>query len=510
MHMRTDNSRKNLIASISLMLIMTFLGFLTRKIFVDNIGVEYLGLNGLLLNILGVVSLLEGGFGTSIVYNLYKPLAEKDEPQIIALVQLYRKIYRYISLGILLMGLAIYPFLDVFIKDGESLEYVSVVFFIFLFNSIVPYFAAYKWSLINADQKQYKLVTINFVYQVGLNLAKLAILYYTKNYILYLVIESLFIVGYNLAITYKVNRLYQYIRTKVKYKVDTATRKKIITNSKALFLHSLGGYLMHSTGNIVISSFVSIAIVGLYSNYTLITGYINNFISQILNSVSESVGNLIATECVEYINKVFNTIFLLNFIVVSLSVIVLSNTINPFISWWLGTDYLLNTSTVIVILINLYIFGMRISAQVFKVKSGIFVQDKYSPLLQGCLNLILSLVFVRFWGITGVLLAATVSVLSIGFWQFPYLIYKHTFKQPLRLYFTTYAKYTLIAAVSWIVTYYICCQFDSSSLGTIILKTVVSLIVPIAFYYITLSKTEEMKSLLYSYIKPSLLRIFQQ
>ncbi|WP_163355638.1 lipopolysaccharide biosynthesis protein [Dysgonomonas sp. 25] len=507
--MRTDNSRKNFIASMSIMLIMTFLGFFTRKIFVDSIGVEYLGLNGLLLNILGVVSLLEGGFGTSIVYNLYKPLAERDEPKIIALVQLYRKIYRYISGGILLMGLAIYPFLDVFIKGGESLEYVSAVFFIFLFNSIVPYFAAYKWSLINADQKQYKLAAINLVYQVGLNLAKLAILYYTKNYILYLLIESLFIVGYNVAITYQVNRLYSYIKTKIKYKVDEETRKKIITNSKALFLHGLGGYLMHSTGNIVISSFVSIAIVGLYSNYTLITVYINNLINQALNSVSESVGNLLVTESRERVNQVFNTIFLLNFILVSLPVIILSNTLNPFIIWWLGSEYLLGTVTVIIILVNVYILGMRLSAQIFKVKSGIFTQDRFSPLIQGCLNLALSLLFVQFWGITGVLLAATISVLSIGFWQFPYLVYKHTFKKPLSLYFIRYAKYTAVALFSWAITYCICYQFEGDSIGYIMLKGIISLIVPAGLYYISFARTEEMQSLLFSYVKPTLLKIFQ-
>lgn len=507
--MRTDNSRKNLFANISIIIVMTFLGFLTRKVFVDNIGVDYLGLNGLLFNILSVVSLLEGGFGTSIVYNLYKPLAENDQPRVIALIQLYRKIYRYISLGILIMGLAIYPFLDIFIKDGESLEYVSLVFFIFLFNSIVPYFAAYKWSLINADQKQYKLVSINFAYQIGLNLTKLAILYYTKNYILYLVFESFFIVGYNVAICHKVNRLYSYIRTKVKYKVDEVTRKKIITNSKALFLHSLGGYLMHSTGNIVISSFVSIAVVGLYSNYTLITSYINNFITQALNSFSESVGNLVATESDERINEVFNTIFLLNFIIVSLPVIILSNTINPFISWWLGADYLLSIPTVIIILVNLYIFGMRISAQIFKVKSGIFVQDKFSPLIQGCINLVLSLVFVQFWGITGVLFASTISVLSIGFWQFPFLIYKHTFKKPLKFYFIRYVRYTLTAFVSWMVTYFLCTLLEDDSLKNIILKSMISLTVPATLYYLLFGKTKEMQSLLFIYIKPTLLKIFK-
>ncbi|NDV60232.1 lipopolysaccharide biosynthesis protein [Bacteroides sp. 519] len=508
--MRTDNSRKNLIASVSVMVVMTLLGFITRKVFIDNIGVEYLGLNGLLLNILNVVSLLEGGFGTSIVYNLYKPLAIKDKPRVIALIQLYRKIYRFIALGVLLMGLAIYPFLDIFIKEGESLKYVSVVFFIFLFNSIVPYFAAYKWSLINADQKQYKLAGINLTYQVGASLVKLAILLYTGNYILYLLVESLFVVGYNLAVSYKANQLYAYIKTRTKYEVDKPTRKKIVANTKALFLHSLGGYLMHSTDNIVISSFVSITIVGLYSNYTLITGYINTLITQVLNSLSESVGHLIATESSEYVNKVFNTIFLLNFIIVSLPVIVLSNTLNPFIAWWLGTAYLLDTLTIVVILINLYIFGMRISAHIFKVKSGIFLQDKFSPLLQGCLNLILSLVLVQFWGITGVLLATTLSVLSIGFWQFPYLVYKYTFKKSLRFYFVRYAKYSLCAFIVWAITFYLCNLIQGNSLIIIVYKGTLSLVISIGLYYVLLGKTSEMQRLLFAYVKPMLLKTLKR
>ena len=115
---------------------MTLLGFFTRKVFVDNVGVEYLGLNGLLQNILGIMTLLEGGFATSVVYNLYKPLAEDNRPQLIALLQLYRKVYRYIALGIIFFAFCLYPFIDFFIKDGENLEYVSIVYFIFLFNSV--------------------------------------------------------------------------------------------------------------------------------------------------------------------------------------------------------------------------------------------------------------------------------------------------------------------------------------------------------------------------------------
>ena len=165
---------------------MILLGFITRKIFVDNIGVQYLGLNGLLKNILGIMTLLEGGFATSVVYNMYKPLAQDDRPKILALLQLYRRVYRWIALGVVLFGVCLYPFLGYFLKDAEDLDYVGVVYFIFLFNSVINYFSAYKWSLINASQQVYKLTTINLCYQIGVSLTKLAILYFTKNYILYL------------------------------------------------------------------------------------------------------------------------------------------------------------------------------------------------------------------------------------------------------------------------------------------------------------------------------------
>ena len=182
--MRTANSFKNLATSIGITLVMTLLGFFTRKIFVDEIGVEYLGLNGLLQNILGLMTLLEGGFATSVVYNLYKPLAEDNRPLIIGLIQLYRKVYRYIAIGVILCGIAIYPFIGYFISDFSDMKDVGIIYFIFLFNSTIQYFTAYKWSLINSSQQAYKLATINLTYQIGLNLGKLAILYYTQNYII--------------------------------------------------------------------------------------------------------------------------------------------------------------------------------------------------------------------------------------------------------------------------------------------------------------------------------------
>lgn len=494
--MRTLHSGKNLIVNVSLMITMTLLGFVTRKLFVDEIGVEYLGLNGLLTNILAAVTLLESGFGTSVVVHLYKPLAEDNRPRILALLQFYRRVYRYIAAAVAFLCLCLYPFLGFFIKDEGHLDYLTLVYFIFVFNSILPYLTAYKNALINADQKNYKLGTINFVYQVGLNLSKLAILYFTGNYILYLVVESLFLTGFNVALVRKVNALYPYVHTRAAHAIDAVTKSQINVNVKALFLHSIGGYFMHSTSNLVISKFVGLAAVGLYSNYMLVVGTISTFIMQIINSMAESVGNLIACEDRGHVYAIFKRVFLINFLVASIPAIALMNTLNPFIAWWLGPEYRLSPAVVFVIILNFFVVGMRRSSMVFKTKAGIFHQDRYSPLLQGIINVVLSITLVQWWGIAGVLLAATLSLLSIGVWQFPRLVYKHVFHEPLRHYFATYGLYLLLTLAGYALTCPFCSRsWFGSPLADLFLWGIVSVALPLALDVVVLYRTQSFRGL---------------
>ena len=104
--MRTSNSIKNIYITILTQVIITILGFISRKVFLDSLGTEYLGINGLLTNVLSMLSLVEGGIGASITYNLYKPLAENNEQKVIALVQLYKKLYGILAIAIFILSLS--------------------------------------------------------------------------------------------------------------------------------------------------------------------------------------------------------------------------------------------------------------------------------------------------------------------------------------------------------------------------------------------------------------------
>lgn len=492
--MRTNHSIKNILFSIFSQVIIVFLGFLSRKIFIDSLGSEYLGINGLLTNVLSIMSLVESGIGISIVYNLYKPLADEDRNKIIALVQLYKKAYGILALIIFVISIILFPFLGHLMKNASSITNFSIIYFIFVIKNMISYLNAHKWSLINADQRGYVLAKTNLIFQITTIVARIIILLITKNYILYLGIELLFYTVQNIINGRIVNKRYSYIKTKQKHKVDLETKDNLVKNVKAMFLHNIGGYLVFGTDNLLISSFISVATVGIYSNYTMITQQISALITPLLGGIGASVGNLIATESNEKNYSIFKVSFLVNFWIYSISVIFLFNLLEPFISWWIGKQYLLGNLPFIFILINFYLTGMRTSIATFKNKAGLFVQDKYAPVIEGLINLTSSLILVEFFGLAGIFIGTTISTLVTVFWTQPCIVYKNVFNKSVKQYFIKYSFFTMLTIITCLITSNICSIFSNGhNFISLVTRGLVCLIIPNLIYVAIFYKSEEFK-----------------
>ncbi|MFE4879352.1 lipopolysaccharide biosynthesis protein [Bacillus mycoides] len=492
--MRTMHSIKNISISIFSQIIIVILGFISRKIFLDSLGIEYLGIDGLLTNILSMLVLIEAGIGASIVYNLYKPLAENDQNKIIALVQLYKKIYRILAMTVLVISVMIYPFLSYLMKDGDDISNVAIIYLIFVAKNVITYLNAHKRSLINADQRGYILVRVDLVFQVLTTIFKIFILLYTKNYILYLIIELSIYTIQNVVNGRVVSKNYPYIKTKEKYSIDKETKENLIINVKAMFLHNIGGYIVFGTDNILISSFVGLAMVGIYSNYTMIINQLSALVNPILNGIEASVGNLIATENNDKSYSIFKVIYLVNFWIFSFCTIFLYNLLEPFIGWWLDKKYLLNNIVFVVILINFYLTGMRTAIAIFKNKAGLFVQDKYVPLVEAIINLSLSIVLVKIFGLVGIFIGTAISTIATVLWIQPYIVYKNLFKKSVLNYFTTYVFYVFLTVVTGFITTSICNYFiEGGTFISLIGKGVICLLVPNVIYILVFYKSIEFK-----------------
>lgn len=493
---RTKNSMKNIYISILGQAVMLLLGFFSRKVFIDNLGSEYLGVNGLLGNIISMMSLVEGGIGVSIVYNLYKPLAEKDEEKVIALVQLYKKLYLIIAGVIIVISIGIYPFLTILSKGVEEVKYIWLVYIIFVAKNCVSYLNAHKWSLINADQKGYVLARYIIIFDLITTILKIVILTMTQNYILYLLVEFTIFFIQNLWNGKIVSKRYPYINSKRKYEVEKNIKNNLIQNVKAMCLHNIGGWAVFGTDNILISIFIDIKTVGIYSNYTMIINQVHSILGSFIGGIGASIGNLIATEGEEKNYKIFKLVNMISFFIYSISAIALFNIIDLFITWWLGDGLLIGRLTLIIVLVNFYIKGMRGSISTFKTKGGIFVQDKYMPLLEAVINLGSSIILVKYLGLAGIFIGTTISTLAITIWTQPLLVYRNIFKKPLRNYFQNYLLNIILTLIGGAIAYFICNLIGSTGIFSIAVRGVISVVIPVVLYSMMFYKTDEFKEIL--------------
>jgi O-antigen/teichoic acid export membrane protein len=494
--MRTKHSIHNISISIFSQVVIAILGFIARKVFLDSLGVSYLGINGLLTNVLSMLALVEGGIATSVVYNLYKPLAEDNRDKIIALIQLYKKAYVVLAIITLFISMALYPLLDHLMKDGVPIPHIGIIYSIFVAKNILTYLNAHKWSLINADQRGYVLTRVNLLFQISTMVTRIIVLIMTENYVLYLILEFLLFALQNIMNGRIVNRRYSYIKSKEKYAIDKNTKNNIVENVKAMFFHNIGGYLVFGTDYILISSFISVATVGLYSNYTMITQQFSALVTPILGGIGASVGNLIATESNDKAYSIFKISYFVNFWCYSLCVIFLYNLLEPFIRWWLGGSYLLNNLAFVFILLNFYLYGMRTAIGTFKSKAGLFVQDRYAPLIEGLINLISSLIFIKYFGLAGIFMGTTLSTITIVFWIQPCIVYKQVFKRPVSSYFASYGLYLALTIATCVITTWICNYFVlDGNFISLIARGVLSLLIPNVIFVAIFYKNSEFQYL---------------
>ncbi|MGB3159839.1 MAG: oligosaccharide flippase family protein [Carnobacterium sp.] len=494
--MRTANSMKNVAVVLIGQVLNILLSFGARIVFVRILNAEYLGVNGLFTDVLSILSLAELGFGSAVIYGLYKPLATKDEKKIKALMNFYAHSYKVIGLIVLVLGLGLLPFLSIIIKDSPAIPNLNSIYLLYLANSVVTYFYAYKRSLIIADQKNYIVTFYKSGFLFLATIAQIIILISTKDFILYLLIRIVFSMIENLFVAHKANKIYPFLKEKNKERLGISDRKIIFKNIKALMYHRIGSVVVEGTDNILISSIVGLVWVGLYSNYSLVIGAINSIVNQLFESVTASVGNLNAVESEEKSFDIYKVMLFINFWIFGFCSISLWILLNPFITLWLGSQFVMNKWIVVLIVINFYVKGLRKTTLVFKDAYGLFWNDRYKPIAEATVNLIVSLILARYFGIAGILMGTFISSVSTVVWIEPFVLYKNGFKISVIDYFKRYMGYGLATLSVAFLTTLINSIVLENSLSSFIIKVLICAIVPNVLFFLIFNRTSEFKYIL--------------
>ncbi|PSL40702.1 O-antigen/teichoic acid export membrane protein [Planomicrobium soli] len=499
--MRTLNAIRNILTDLARHVLTILLGFISRTIFISILGVEYLGVNGLFTNIIMMLSLANLGIGTAIVYKLYKPLAEKDDDKVIALMNFYKTAFRIIGIIVFLLGMIIIPFLDILVK--EDIPDLKLIYVLFVLNSALSYFLVYNRSLISADQKNYKLVWIDSSFQIILTILQIAVLVITKDFVLYLITQILITFIQRVVITIRVRSLYPLLKSKKKIKLTIKEKKELFKNTYAIMIYNISTAVINGTDNIVITIFFGLHYVGLYANYFLLIVSIGTVLGKVFKSLTASVGNLIATDTNNKSYEMFNLINFLYFWLIGLITCCFYILMNPFILLWLGEDFLLPQQVVLPIVISFFTSCMLGPTNMFRNAQGLFVFGKYVPLVESILNILFSVVLAQVIGLSGVFWGTILSRAITSMWYDPYIVHKKGLKKSLIPYYITMLKYAFTIITTIIIIQPLISNFDESNLTNFIFKMGICLIFINTIFYLLYRKTKE-----FIYIKQVFVKIY--
>lgn len=462
--MRVKNSFYNMIGNVAVLLIQTFLTFFVRIIFVKFLSEQYLGIQGLFINIITMLSLADLGIGTAISYILYKPLANNNTKKINIIIGFLKKIYFTIGIIILISGVLICPFLK-YLVTGYTGTNMIMIFAIYFITLALEYFFIYPEILITADQKKYKISPIYISSSIIASIMQIIVLIFTKSFIVYVLVEAIIKIIRFILINIYVKKEYSNIDFNCKEKLSKKERKSFFENIKALFYLKVGDYLINGTDNILISKLINISMVGIYNNYLSIITIFKNIMVMALHGVTASYGNLLVSDEKESQKNVFNIINFITFCFVGFVFLCLMFIFNDFILFAFGKKYLLSDVIVLIICINFFISSMLIPVDMVKNAAGIYSKDKYASLIQATLNLVLSILLSYKLGLLGILLGSTISYILVTTWERPYIVFKEVFKDKVKIYYKNYIKNVIILIMTYCFLKYI--------LGYILIKNII-------------------------------------
>lgn len=431
-----------------------FIGFISRKFFLDYLGAEFLGLNTTAENLLGILNLSELGIGMAVAYTLYKPLLQHDEGRIREIITLQGWMYRRIGCMVGMSALILMLFFPhIFSKTDLPLGYAYATFGVFLYSTLLTYFFNYKQILFSSNQQQYQIILHYQSILLFKNIVQiLAFLCLPSPYISWLLLQVVFATVASAQLHRAVNKHFPFLEKSAQ---DARTLMKryphLLTQIKQVFFHRLASFALTQSSPLIIFAYANLTLVALYGNYQLICLTVQKLVDSLFTGVHAGIGHLIAENNRQRILAVFQELFSIRFLLTCVCCYCLIQLMEPFICLWIGADYVMPRSTLYLITAILYINLSRQTVETYIAAHGMY-QDIAAPIIETILNLGLSCLLGYFWGIDGILSGVLISLIVVVLGWKPYFLFRFGLKCKLRIYVRTYFVHLCCLSVAYFLT----------------------------------------------------------
>lgn len=432
---RVHKSMLNAEVNLLFYFLSLFLAFFSRKIFLDCLGTEFIGLTGTLGNILGYLNLAELGIVSCIGYFLFKPLQTNNRKEIQEILSLLGYLYNWIGGIILCCGILVSLFFPlIFAKAELDLGIIYFAFYSFLGSSLIGYFINYRQILLSADQKRYLVA----IYLQSANLVKTIIqiiLAYTyQNLYLWVGIEFLFAIFGCIVLNWRINKEYPWLKVNKKKGKDLLKKyPEIISKTKQVFIHKIKDFVLVKSDELFIFVFVSLKMVAFYGNYMMIISKLISLFSAVTGSVGASIGNLVAEGNKEKMMKVFWEFTTIQHTISAILCFSLYSFLEPFVAHWLGPEYIMDNRILILLMVFVYITNSRKSVDGFNYAHGLYA-DVWSAWAELIINIVITIICGLKWGIIGILIGKITSLIAIVVLWKPYYLFTSGFHKSVFLY----------------------------------------------------------------------------
>lgn len=484
------NYSRNMIFALLYQFVIIVLSFIGRKVFINYLDIEYMGLNGLFSNVLTILSLAELGVGNAIIYSLYKPVKENNIEKIKSLMGFYKKAYTTIGIAIIGMGAIICPFVNMLIDEVPDIPNIKLIFMLFVLQTSISYFFGYKINFLLVVQKNYIIRIFDIINSIILQFLQILLLILYRNYYLYLALAIICPLLRNILITMLVNKRYPFLKEKYG-KLDLLEIKSIRKNTFALLLYKISSSLSASIDTILVSKFLGLVQVAIYYNYHYLLTFSDKLFITVLGTITPSLGNFMVSESAEKKYLLFSTLQMIYYWISTYLAVGLVVLFNPIMETWLGKEYLFPQYMVVALVVSLTLTNFQRPCSLMRDSNGLFTYGKLRPLFMSIINIISSIIFVKLFGIIGVVLGTILSKISTYVWYDPYIVFKYSIKGSLKKYFFKYIYQWFFLIAQMVICRYLYNMMNVTGIsGLIVGALMITVVVNGSFFLIT-CKTDE-------------------
>lgn len=405
--MRSKKAIYNIFFNLLLQLITIVYGFIVPKIIISNFGSNVNGLVSSITQFLAYITLLESGFGPVVKSVLYKPIAEKDNRTIANILKTTEKFFRTIALIFLMYIIIlcfIYPFL---VSKNFGWIYTISLIVIIGISTFAEYFFGMTYRLyLQADQKSYIISIIQILIYI---LSTILIIILAK------IGSSIQMIKLISGLIFVLRPLLQNFYVKKKYKINfkEANSNYVLKQKWDGFAQHVAAVIHGNTDITILTIFVSLTEVSVYSVYYLVVKGIKSVIQAFTGGIDATFGDMIAKNEKDNLNKKFSMYEVLYNTISTIAFACTIVLITPFISIYTkgitDANYIRYAFGSLLV-ISEFIWAIRLPYSSITLAAGHFKETRIGAWIECISNIVISIVLVRKYGLIGVTIGTIVAM----------------------------------------------------------------------------------------------------